>query len=221
LNFRRSFTTHLLELKKYLHPAWEAGETDTSVQKAFSESFLRESERLRYSGSLVLEGNDTPQCYFDVCPDKPSSNDSNLSLVMTDDPFGGNPEECEFYAYNACLLRQRGTCNMQIDFCRSVETRRDMVLAPIPEPKIRLFPPCFEMSLIGGRAVRCKLFIKLRETVRASVFDPRSMREKVLAKKAASFRWLTAKLRGYHGFSVTWPNSTLQNRQLSTRDCSP
>src|SRR5262249_20496852 len=65
-----------------------------------------------------------------------------------------------------------------------------MVLAPIPEPKIRLFPSCFEMSLIGGRAVRCKLFIKLRETVRASVFDPRSMREKVLAKKAARFRWL-------------------------------
>jgi hypothetical protein len=29
------------------------------------------------------------QCYFDICPDKPSSNESNVSLVMTDNPFGG------------------------------------------------------------------------------------------------------------------------------------
>ena len=31
----------------------------------------------------------------------------------------------------------------------------------------------------------CKLFIKLKETVRASVFDPRSMSEKVSTKNAA------------------------------------
>jgi NAD-dependent DNA ligase len=61
-----------------------------------------------------------------------------------------------------------------------------MVLAPIPEPKIRLLPSCFEMSLLGKPAARCKLFIKLRETVRTSFFDPRSMREKVLAKNAAA-----------------------------------
>src|SRR6266498_3853007 len=113
-NFRKSFTAHLLELKGICTARGTHERWTHQSRKHLARAFFA-----RRSACVTLA--------------------ASFSREMT----RWNPEGCEFYAYNACPLRQRGRCNMQIDSCRSVETRRDTVLAPIPEPKIRLLPSSF------------------------------------------------------------------------------